>query len=69
MKVSIKNLRVTMDLGSKGIELDIYNNKGVHLGDIKIGKAKVEWCHGKTQYGVKKSWNELIKWFESQSLA
>lgn len=27
MKVSIKNFKVTMQLGSKGIEFDVYDNK------------------------------------------
>lgn len=67
MKVSIKNLRVKMDLGNKGIELDIYNNKGVHLGDILIGKANVEWCKGKTTSGkgITKTWDALIEWFQT----
>lgn len=68
MKVSIKDLHVTMDLGSNGVELDVYDNKGKHLGDLRISKAKIEWCKGKTRSGngVQVSWNELIDWFESE---
>jgi len=67
MKVSIKNLQVSMDLRNNGIELDIYDNQGKHLGDIKIGKATVEWCEGKTRLGngKQKSWDQLITWFKS----
>jgi len=67
VKVSIKRFDVEMSLGNKGIELDIYDNKNNHLGDIQIGKANVEWCKGKTTSGkgVRKTWEELIKWFES----
>jgi hypothetical protein len=28
MKVSVKDLAVTMDLGNNGIELDVYDNDG-----------------------------------------
>ena len=66
MKVSIKDLQVNMELGNKGIELDIYDNDGNHLGDLRIGKATVEWCRGRTREGngIKKQWAELISWFD-----
>jgi hypothetical protein len=65
MKVSIKDLQVSMDLGNNGIELDVYNGT-THLGDLRIGKATIEWCKGKkpTGNGVKKDWKQLIAWFE-----
>jgi len=58
-----------MELGNKGIELDIYDNAHKHLGDIRIGKATVEWCRGKTNIGngIKKSWWDIIQFFEQQS--
>ena len=67
MKISVKDLAVDMDLGSKGITLDVYDNNGQHLGDLRIGKAKIEWCKGKTHAGngVHVSWSDLIAWFES----
>lgn len=67
MKVSIKDLYVNMDLKNNGIELDIYDNKNKHLGDLIVTRAGVKWCKGKTQRknSVKVSWNELIEWFES----
>ena len=66
MKVSVKDLQVTMDLGNNGLELDIYDNAGKHLGDLRIGKATIEWCKGKTQKGngKKKKWQELIDLLE-----
>jgi hypothetical protein len=69
MKVSVKDLAVSMELGSRGIELDVYDTAGTHLGDLRIGKAKIEWCRGRTRSGNGKqvSWNELIAWFEAQS--
>lgn len=69
MKVSVKELAVTMQLGSKGIELDVYDNKDKHLGDLRVGKAKLEWCSGRTRtgHGIQVSWEELIEFFESRS--
>jgi len=34
MKVSIKDLSVTMEIKNNGIELDVYDNSGKHLGDL-----------------------------------
>jgi hypothetical protein len=67
MKVSIKNFAISMELGSTGITLDVYDNAGNFLGDLRIGKAKIEWCKGKTRQGngVTVTWPELIAWFES----
>ena len=66
MKVSVKDFQVTMQIGNNGIELDVYNNRGGHLGDLRIGKATIEWCKGQTQKGngIKKCWEELIRFFE-----
>lgn len=68
MKVSVKDLAVTMNLGTTGIQLDVYDNQDKYLGDLRIGKAKIEWCKGKPQTGNghKVSGQELITWFESQ---
>lgn len=33
MKVSIKELSVSMEVKNKGIELDVYDNQDNHLGD------------------------------------
>jgi len=60
MKVSVKDLAVTMELGNNGIELDVYDNDGNHLGDLRIGRATIEWCKGRTRKGngVQVSWTE-----------
>lgn len=67
MKISIKDLQVSMDLGNNGITLDVYDNDDQHQGDLRIGKAKLEWCRGRTRAGngKTKTWAELIAWFES----
>lgn len=66
MKVSVKDLAVNMELGNKGIELDVYDAGGTHLGDLRIGRAKIEWCKGKTHVGngTTVTWEKLIEWFE-----
>jgi len=68
MNVGVKDLNVTMDLGNNGIELYVYANDGTHLGDLRIGKATIEWCKGRTRVGngEKATWTELIQWFESE---
>lgn len=69
MKVSVKDLAVTMNLGNNGITLDVYNNEGKFLGDLRIGKATIEWCKGKTPAGKgqKVKWPNLIEFFEDQN--
>jgi hypothetical protein len=68
MKVSIKDFTVAMPLGTKGIELDVYDSSGSHLGDLRVGKATIEWCKGRTRTGngVLVKWPDLIAWFESK---
>ena len=66
MKVSIKDLAVNMELGNKGITLDIYDNQGNFLGDLRVGKATIEWCKGKTRSnnGKKVNLEQFIQWIE-----
>lgn len=68
MKVSVKDLAVSMELGNNGIELDVYDNQDNHLGDLRIGKATIEWCQGRTRQGngVQVKWTDLIDWFEQR---
>ena len=58
-----------MELWNNGIELRVYDNDSNHLGDLRIGRATIEWCRGRTRTGngVKVSWQKLIGWFESLS--
>lgn len=67
MKVSIKDLSVSMEVKNKGIELDVYDNQDVHLGDLIITKSGLTWCKGRTrkENGVAASWSEFISWMES----
>ena len=68
MQVSIKEFDVEMELKNKGIELDVRDNEGNHLGDLVITKAKLIWCRGKTgrRYGIPISWAKFIKLMEDE---
>jgi len=68
MKVSIKDLSVSMELGNKGITFDVYDNNKF-LGDLRIAKGTIEWCKGKVKAGngIHIKWPELIKFFEEKS--
>jgi hypothetical protein len=66
VKVSIKDLAVSMDLGNTGVTMDVYDNDDKFLGDLRIGRGTIEWCKGRTRAGngVKKNWSQLIAFFE-----
>lgn len=63
MKVTIKRFDVEMELKNKGIELDVCDTNGAHLGDVVITKTKVVWCKGKTspENGKEVTWAKFIE--------
>jgi hypothetical protein len=67
MNVSIKDLAVKMDLGNKGVEFEVKDNDGKHLGDLIIARGAITWCPGRTrpENGVRVTWPEFIEWMES----
>lgn len=69
MIVSIKDLSVSIPLGNNGVVLDVHDQAGNYLGALRLGKATVEWCKGRsrTGHGTKLSWPELIAWFEGSA--
>lgn len=66
MKVKIKDLSVNMELGNNGVTFDVYDNDDTFLGDLRLGRGKVEWCKGRTRAGngTKVNWNELLAFFD-----
>jgi len=62
MNVSIKNFSVNMSIKTKGIELDVYDGKNAHLGDLIVNSSGLTWCKGRTTRakGVKVSWKQFI---------
>ena len=67
MKVSIKDLNVSMEIKNKGLEVDVYDTAGTHLGDLVVTKTKVIWCKGKTApaNGKALNWVKFIKMMEA----
>lgn len=67
MKVSVKDFSVSMELKNKGMELDVYDTNGKHLGDLVVTKSKLVWCKGKTTLdnGKSISWKKFIEYMES----
>ncbi len=68
MKVSIKEFDVAMDVKNNGVELDISDPKGVHLGDLVVTKTKLIWCKGKTDRtnGKEITWEDFITYMNTQ---
>ena len=64
MDISIKKFDVKMEIKNKGIELDVYDTDGNHLGDLVITKSKLIWCQGRTgrKNGESISWSKFIKY-------
>jgi hypothetical protein len=68
MKGSIKDFDVAMDVKNNGIELDICETDGTHLGDLIVTKTKLIWCKGKQnrKNGKEKTWEEFIDYMEAK---
>jgi len=66
MKVSVKDLSVSMEIKNKGVELDVYDNSDNHLGDLIVTKTGLKWCKGKTTpaKGKKIKWEDFIAQME-----
>lgn len=69
MQVCVEMDAVNITLGSKGLLLKISDNNGKHVGDLRIGKAKVEWMKGRTREGngIKIKMSDLIEMMESRA--
>lgn len=61
MKVYIKKLQVDMDIKNNGIELDVSDNNGSHMGDLYVTKTQLIWCTGRTRKpnGKTISWDDF----------
>jgi hypothetical protein len=66
MIVSIKDLGVSMEIKNRGLEIDVKDTKGDHLGDFYITGTKLIWCRGKTsrENGVEITWANFIRFME-----
>lgn len=65
MEVKIKDFGLSLEVKNTGMELQIRDNNGSHLGDLVINKRRMEWCPGKTTRGRGKKigWVRLIELF------
>jgi hypothetical protein len=65
MQVHVRDFDVDMTLGNNGITLTVYDNTGALRGKLRLGRATIEWCRGRTRMGngVRKNWNQFIDWF------
>lgn len=68
MNVSIKDFDVAMEVKNNGIELDIADPSGTHLGDLIVTKTKLIWCKGKTmrKNGKEIKWDDFITMMERE---
>lgn len=69
MDVSIKSFDVGMQVKTKGIEFQVYENDGTFRGDLILSKSGLTWCEGRTrrENGSKVSWNDFIAWMNSDA--
>ena len=63
MKVGIKDFPVRMDVGSRGIEFEVKDTNGKHLGDLIVTKTSIIWCKGRKDRanGKPLSWATFIE--------
>ena len=68
MKVSIKDLAVSMEIKNTGVELDVYDSQDKHLGDLVVTKTKLIWCNAKTKVenGTAIKWSDFIAFMQTQ---
>lgn len=66
MKVIIKEFHVEMPVRNKGVEFEVRDNKGNHLGDVIVSKAGITWCKGRIRRknGVRLSWDDFAALME-----
>ena len=67
MNVKIKDFDVAMEIKNNGIELDVADTDGTHLGDLYITKTKLVWCKGRISRdnGKEIRWADFIEHMEN----
>lgn len=69
MKVFIKEISdVKMEIKNNGIELDVSDPQGNHIGDLIINRARLIWCPGKVRgkNGKPIEWKDFIAFMNSR---
>lgn len=67
MRIRVDLSDVTINLGNKGIYLAIADNRGSHVGNLRLGQASGEWMPGRTREGngIRFQIEELLDLIES----
>ena len=62
MRVTVKRFNVDMEVKNSGVEFEVRNNSGEHLGDLVLTKTRLIWCEGRTRpaNGIPIPWDEFI---------
>ncbi len=68
MKLNIKDLAVSQEVSSKGIEIEVRDASNKRLGDFHVTKTNLVWCPGKTDKkdGKKITWKKFIEQFDDK---
>lgn len=68
MKVYIKEFDVEMELKNSGVELDVADPQGNHIGDLIVTKTRLIWCQGQTRRanGKEIEWSEFIAFMNAR---
>ncbi len=68
MRVSIKDFNVEMKVQRAGIELDVANPQGEHLGDLIVTQTRLIWCQGQTRRANGKEiwWEDFIAYMNGR---
>jgi hypothetical protein len=66
MKVELE-IDKPVSLGNRGVLLKITGNDGRHMGDLRVGRATVEWMKGRTREGNGKKihMNKLVEFLDA----
>ena len=68
MEVKIKELGVDMEVKTKGIEFEVRDTSGKHLGDLILTSTRLIWCNGRThrKNGVEIEWEDFINFMNEE---
>lgn len=68
MIVKVKDFDVAMEVKNNGIELDVADPQGDHIGDLIVTKTKLIWCKGRTtrKHGKEITWADFIAFMERE---
>ena len=68
MDVTIKEFNVDMEVKTRGIEFEVRDNSGEHLGDLILTSTRLIWCNGRVrrENGVEMYWEDFIEFMNEE---